>query len=429
MYRLFRRHSVACAEELKPTIAKKLAKKDLNPTDHAKAIDKALRTWRYCQCGIGYTGTWQGQRVLRTMLGGVTDWKQAEDILEEKMQTKVARERITLKDALARWYRETRLAQLADHTATAREVRGAELLDLAGEHTLLTAVTDDTIAELREAWVKRGVGNATQRTYLTVLATFFNFCMSSKRRWVEYSPMPLYKDWPPKPSGEDREETLPIDPDGGDENYQRVLVATRGPRTWVKVKDTGKAPPFLSGERLALQEELMYNAGLRISDAIMFQPRKLVMADPETAEYMYLPVKGKRKGRLVTTFMPVELAKKLRALDCPLVAGYPFWNGKKYDALETSIRREMIEIGKVAGVPGLHPHMFRDTFAVDLLVAGTDVKVVSEMLGHSSVQITEENYLPWVKKRKVYARNSYARARRAAAAPAAANVVPIDKSA
>src|SRR5579864_6479453 len=47
-----------------------------------------------------------------------------------------------------------------------------------------------------------------------------------------------------------------------------------------------------------------------------------------------------------------------------------------------------------------HPHMFRDTFAVELLLAGVPLDQVSLLLGHSSIKITEKHYAPFVKARQ-----------------------------
>src|SRR5579864_6318530 len=47
-----------------------------------------------------------------------------------------------------------------------------------------------------------------------------------------------------------------------------------------------------------------------------------------------------------------------------------------------------------------HPHMFRDTFAVELLLSGVPIDQVSLLLGHSSVKITEKHYAPFVKARQ-----------------------------
>ena len=47
-----------------------------------------------------------------------------------------------------------------------------------------------------------------------------------------------------------------------------------------------------------------------------------------------------------------------------------------------------------------HPHMFRDTFAVELLLAGVSLDQVSLLLGQSSIKITEKHYAPFVKARQ-----------------------------
>lgn len=45
-------------------------------------------------------------------------------------------------------------------------------------------------------------------------------------------------------------------------------------------------------------------------------------------------------------------------------------------------------------------HMFRDTFAVELLLGGVPIDRVSVLLGHHSVKMTEKHYLPWVEDRQ-----------------------------
>ena len=47
-----------------------------------------------------------------------------------------------------------------------------------------------------------------------------------------------------------------------------------------------------------------------------------------------------------------------------------------------------------------HPHMLRDTFAVELLLAGVPLERVSVLLGHQSVKVTEKHYTPWVRARQ-----------------------------
>jgi integrase len=45
-------------------------------------------------------------------------------------------------------------------------------------------------------------------------------------------------------------------------------------------------------------------------------------------------------------------------------------------------------------------HMLRDTFAVEMLLAGVPLEDVSRLLTHKSVRITEKYYAPWVKARQ-----------------------------
>jgi integrase/recombinase XerD len=49
-------------------------------------------------------------------------------------------------------------------------------------------------------------------------------------------------------------------------------------------------------------------------------------------------------------------------------------------------------IFKLAKIPNGHAHRFRDTFAVELLLAGVPLERVAVLLGHSSVKVTEKRY-------------------------------------
>jgi integrase len=47
-----------------------------------------------------------------------------------------------------------------------------------------------------------------------------------------------------------------------------------------------------------------------------------------------------------------------------------------------------------------HAHRFRNTFAVELLLAGVPLERVSILLGHQSVRITERYYSAWMDSRQ-----------------------------
>jgi len=137
----------------------------------------------------------------------------------------------------------------------------------------------------------------------------------------------------------------------------------------------------------------MRHVGLRISDAATFN-RKRVMADGSIFLYT------QKTGQPVTIPMHPELKTALEAI-APNGGGYYFWSGESAVTTATdNWRRRYEKLFKAAGIEKGHPHRFRDTFAVDLLVRGVPLDQVSILLGHSSVKITEKHYLAFVAARR-----------------------------
>ena len=57
----------------------------------------------------------------------------------------------------------------------------------------------------------------------------------------------------------------------------------------------------------------------------------------------------------------------------------------------------MVALGRRAGVLEVHPHRFRDTFAVDLLLRGASPYDVAKMLG-DTIETVEKHYMPFVRE-------------------------------
>lgn len=135
--------------------------------------------------------------------------------------------------------------------------------------------------------------------------------------------------------------------------------------------------------------EMLYSTGARVSEAIGID------VDDMHGELVRVTGKG-GKQRLV----PVGSYARA-ALDAYLVRARPLLaaRGKADPALFLGARGARLSrqsvwlviqrVADVAGVANVSPHTFRHSFATHLLEGGADVRVVQELLGHSSVATTQ----------------------------------------
>lgn len=135
-------------------------------------------------------------------------------------------------------------------------------------------------------------------------------------------------------------------------------------------------------------------SGLRLGDAARLERRRL---DKNGRLFLYMA----KTGEPVYVPLPADVAESMRALPNSNPR-YFFWTGNgdpktTVDDWWRTLSRvfKHAKLGKRA-----HPHMFRDTFAVELLLSGVPIEQVSQLLGHSSIKITEKHYAPWVKARQ-----------------------------
>jgi integrase/recombinase XerD len=137
---------------------------------------------------------------------------------------------------------------------------------------------------------------------------------------------------------------------------------------------------------------LLRYRGMRIGDA--------VSVTSERIENNRLFLYTQKTGVAVNTILPDFVLKALDAT--PKTAdNYFFWDGtSKLETIVGSWRKRLVRLFELAAIQDGHPHRFRNTFAVELLLAGMPIDRVSILLGHSSVRITEKHYSPWVRSRQ-----------------------------
>lgn len=136
--------------------------------------------------------------------------------------------------------------------------------------------------------------------------------------------------------------------------------------------------------------ELIYGAGLRVSEAVELEMSNLEL---EARNVQVLGKRGKVRRvplpnetvawveRYLRSGRP-ELAKRANARVFLSDTGRNLLRQTAYDILEKYAKR--------AGLPdGTSPHTLRHTYAVHLLKGGADLRAVQELLGHESIATTQ----------------------------------------
>ena len=182
-----------------------------------------------------------------------------------------------------------------------------------------------------------------------------------------------------KPPKVTQRPTLPFD----EGEMKRILAAADKLAAWGSFGPKARAMVLL----------LRYS-GLRMQDAACLERKRL----EDGRIFLYT----QKTGTPVYCPLPPEVVRALDAVpnDHP---DYVFWDGNS--ERETTVKswnrvfRKLFATAKPE-IDGGHPHRFRDTFAVSLLLNDVQLPHVSILLGHASVEITERHYAPWVKARQ-----------------------------
>jgi integrase/recombinase XerD len=332
-------------------------------------------------------GVLDGHRLLRVS-ARTRSWKEAEfkarelEFGEREVFTGV--KGATVESAVVAYLADQEARHLSRGTlAQSRAFLAGEFLTWCYEHRLLhlSHVLLPQIREFRHSW---DIGARTAVRRHERLRSLFTFCMSNG--WIQGNPMnglkkPVVRKNPPTEYFNRQE-------------FTRILNATR------EYHYRGGRDCRHRAGRLRALILLMRWSGLAIKDAIILERKAM---DGRGA----LLLRRAKTG--VPVFVPLPPAVVSNLLDLPPASSkYFFWsaNGDPRSAVQGYERsfRKLFLLANLKNPDGTpkrcHAHMFRDTFAVELLLAGAPIDQVSALLGHHSIKMTEKHYLPWVRARQ-----------------------------
>jgi integrase/recombinase XerD len=216
----------------------------------------------------------------------------------------------------------------------------------------------DELTQFRATWADSPISKYKKQERLK---GFLHFCVARER--IRTNPVAAIKPVKVPPS-----QTLPFE----EEQVTAILDACDRYPTLGIYGERNRT-------RLKALTLLMRYSGLRIGDAVTCERERLV----KSKLFLYQA----KTGTPVYCPLPPVVIDALNQVEGPNPK-YFFWtgNGKVKSAVADAQRsfRKLFELAEVEG----HPHMFRDTFAVELLKHGVALETVSMLLGHASIKRT-----------------------------------------
>lgn len=378
--------------------------------DCAKVKDK---DWRRCRCPKWVWGT-HGGKFLR-ISAKTRSWEKAEEYrrqlegtssptpahAEESLRIAAMapsgrhrdqkKSRVTIETAVDAYLRDARSRELESSTLSKLEgIFRKQFLSWCTSqgYKFLDEVDLDALIAFRDTWTD---GPLAKRKKQERVIGFFWACI--RRGYI--------RDNPTFGLRKIKVDQTPTDYFPPHE-FERIIDATYAYR-----ENRGEIGSTNS-TRLRTLTLLMRWSGLRIRDAVTLERTRLhgdslLLYQAKTGTPVYVP-------------LPSHLVEALRSVPAGPKPNprYFFWSGngspKSVVANWQRSYRRLFTLANITRPDGsakrCHPHMFRDTFAVEMLLAGVPIDQVSILLGHASVKITERHYSPWVKARQIQLQQS-----------------------
>lgn len=332
------------------------------------------RKYRRCHCPIWVDGFLGGEEIREALRdprdasgrAKVCDWQRAQDIVrdweaEGRVIKQTEAEPLTVRQACDGFVADAEARHLRAPSLYKYHLLFKQLQAFAEQKGFryLAEFSLDQWRTFRATWPNKNISALKKLGYLR---TFLRFCADN--------------GWLP-------------------ENYGRKLgspkITQRPTMPFTHdemVKILAAANP---GSRIRALVLLLRYSGLRIQDGVMLRRdrianSKLLLYTAKTGVLVYAP-------------LPDFVVNSLEAILSS--SEWFFWTGHaKAKSVTSYWQRRLQKLFERASIVKGHAHRFRDTYAVELLLAGTPIERVAALLGHTSIKTTEKHYSPWTRSRQ-----------------------------
>ena len=132
--------------------------------------------------------------------------------------------------------------------------------------------------------------------------------------------------------------------------------------------------------------QLLYGAGMRVSELTHLKMRDIDF-NRETIHIVHGKGAKDRFVPLPKTIAPILIKQK----QLKVGADFLFTNGARGARLtEATIQKVVAQAAERAGIQkSVSPHTLRHSYATHLLEAGTDIRYIQALLGHSKIETTQ----------------------------------------
>jgi integrase/recombinase XerD len=339
---------------------------------------KSNRFYRRCRCRKWIYIAVERRRVP----AGTRSWEQAQAkarLMSEGKPTDTL-DRTTVVHAIDEFLQDKKVQNLADSTLSKLDTIFRKQFGRWCRSNALVYLDELKLAHLEKFRASWKDAPLARRKKQERLSGFFHYCV--RHKWIDDNPIEALSKVRVSQS-----PTLYFTKE------EFATLVDTVPLMYMDPRGANGNPDGLR-QRLLAMVVLLRWSGLRIGDAVTLERTRLT-ADGKLMLYMA------KTGEHVFVPLPAETAQLLRDLPNSNPK-YFFWTGnglvKSLVADWQRTFRKMFSLAELG--KRCHPHMFRDTFAVEYLLAGMPLEQVSILLGHKSIKVTEKHYAPWVRARQ-----------------------------